>query len=321
MMSGGAAIRVPWSWSGGNMVRVPWSWSGGAAIRVPWSWAGGGRSGGRLRLRGRSALELRAHPLREDLEHLVAHVLDHAAAHLRQDPADVHVRAGGDLRLPGPLGQYRARETQIRTAAPAHVLAGSDDLRGMRGGIELLERDLALVAGGDGPDLDGHRALPGVIVELSGDGRSRQAARYALGVGQQAPDVLGTGVDHERLHDVESHGEASGGEETDGVGEELLAAARVAEEVFVAGVGGLVARGGHHHGHAADRVDLGGLGLDRRGPGALGGTADLDDLGEDAERDFLRDARAQIEPGGAVHLVDGRGGDAACEQGLADFGE
>src|SRR2546422_11239045 len=49
---------------------------------------------------------------------------------------------------------------------------------------------------------------------------------------------------------------ASGSEEAEGIGEELLAAARVAEEVVVPGVRSAVARGLHLDGHAAHRIGL-----------------------------------------------------------------
>src|SRR5712691_1828548 len=82
------------------------------------------------------------------------------------------------------------------------------------------------------------------------------------------------------------------GEELIGSFEELLLAAGIAEIEGAAGVVGAMLRGCYLDLHSAHRVDL--VGNDGNGLRLLG-AAELDDLREDAQRDFFGKARADVE--------------------------
>src|SRR5213078_996275 len=115
---------------------------------------------------------------------------------------------------------------------------------------------------------------------------------------EELPDMGGGRLDYERLGDLEGHvsGPCGCAQVAGWFGEETLAAAGVAEVVGVALVLGAMPRPGDDDGHPADgieRRDFGGgrfrlRGLRRR-------PAQLHDLGEDAERHLLGNARSDVE--------------------------
>ena len=156
--------------------------------------------------RRKCRLQLGPHVLREDLEHLIAHVLDHPPSHLREDAGDVDARDGGDLGLARRFLQHAAGQAQIGAALAAHVHSLCDDLGPARSRVELFEDDLALVARLHRSDLDGHGPRPGLLVELAGDGRAGQALRHPLRIGEKFPHRRRRRLDAERLGDLESHG-------------------------------------------------------------------------------------------------------------------
>ena len=134
---------------------------------------------------------------------------------------------------PGSASARAAGQAQIGAAPAAHVLTGGDDLRRAGRGVEPLEDDLAPVGRGDRADLDGHRPARGLVVEPAADRRAGQAAGDLSGSVRKLHTCSGV----ERTTKVLTISRAimlsavSADEKARWGGEELLAAARVAEEV------------------------------------------------------------------------------------------
>src|SRR5256885_15000107 len=80
-----------------------------------------------------------------------------------------------------------------------------------------------------------------------------------------------------------------------------------------------VARRRHLDGHSTHWIGRGRGHIHRRGSRLRAAT--LDDLGEDAQRDLLGQARADVQAGGIVHLVERLARDPALEQRLAHLRE